>query len=267
MPMLIVGELINTSRKIIMESVERRNAEYIRDIAQRQVAAGADYLDVNCSNVLDNELEALRWLIENIEAVVDVPLCIDTPDPEAMEVGLSLARKGQPMANSITGEEERHRTVLPLIVKYGAKVVALCMDEQGIPETAEDRLRVAHKLIKKLTEAGVAAGDIYLDLVLKPVSTGDRAGLEVLDAIRLIRQECPGVHLICGLSNVSYGLPNRKVLNRVFMIQTMTIGMDAYILDPLDKKLMGYLYASQTLLAQDPYCMKYLTAHRQGLYR
>lgn len=267
MPMLIVGELFNTSRKIIMESVQRRNAEYIRDLATRQVAAGAGYLDVNCSDFLDQELEAMRWLIENIQAVVSVPLSIDTPDPVAMELGLSLAQNGKPLANSITGEEERYKTVLPLVVKYGARVIALCMDDRGLPDTAEDRLRVARKLVKGLTEAGVATGDIYLDLVLKPVSTGDSAGLEVLDTIRLIRQQCPGVHLICGLSNVSYGLPNRKILNRVFMIQTMSMGMDAYLLDPLDKTLMGYLYASQTLLGQDPFCRNYLAAHRKGLYQ
>ena len=230
--MLIVGELINTSRKAIMESVERQNTEYIRDIAKKQVLTGADYLDVNCSNVLDNELEVLKWLIENIESVVDVPLSIDTPNPEIMKLGLSLAKNGQPMVNSITGEEERCQQILPLIVKYKAKAVALCIDEHGMPATAEYRLRAAHKLVKKLTEAGVATGDIYLDLVLKPVSTGDSAGLEVLDAIRLIRQECPGVHLICGLSNITYGLPNRKVLNRVFLVQTLTIGMDGFIRDP-----------------------------------
>lgn len=265
--MLIVGELINTSRQIIMESVQRRNVEYIHDIAKRQVEAGADYLDVNCSTMLDNEPEALRWLIENIQEATSAPLCIDTPDPVAMEVGLSVVRNGQPLVNSTTGEEERYKAILPLVVKYGAKIVGLCMDEQGIPETAEDRLRVALNLVKKLTEAGVAVGDIYLDPVLTPVSTGDKAGLEVLTAIRLIRQECPGVHLICGLSNVSYGLPNRKVLNRVFLIQTMTMGMDAYILDPLDKTLMGYFYASQALLAQDPFCANYLGAYRKGLYQ
>lgn len=265
--MLIVGELINTSRKIIKESVERRNAEYIRDIAKRQVEAGANYLDVNCSDLMDNELEAMRWLIENVQAAVDVPLSIDTPNPAAMEVGLSLAQKGKPLANSITGEKERYRTVLPLVVKYGAKVVALCMDDQGMPQTAEDRLRVARELVMKLTEAGVAASDIYLDPLLQPVSTDDRAGLELLNAIRLIGQEYPGIHLICGLSNVSYGLPNRQILNRVFMIQTMTMGMDAYILDPLDKALMRDFYACQALLGQDSFCRNYLAAHRKGLYQ
>ena len=265
--MLIVGEVFNTSRKIIMENVERRNAEYIRDIAKRQVEAGANYLDVNCSHPLGNEVEVMKWLIENIQAVVEAPLCIDTPDPVVMEVGLSLAHNGQPLVNSITGEEKRYKTMLPLVLKHKARVVALCMDDRGIPQTAEDRLRVACELVKKLTESGLAADDIYLDLVVQPLATGDRAGLEVLDAIRLVKQKCPGVHLISGLSNISYGLPNRKVLNRIFVLQTLTMGMDAYILDPLDKTLMGNLCAAQALLGQDPFCANYLAAYRKGLYQ
>ena len=267
--MLIVGELINTSRRLIKESVERGNTEFIRDIAKRQIEAGADYLDIGCSDILGGELEAMKWLIESIQTVVDVPLCIDTPNAEAMEVGLSLAQKSrsQPLVNSITGEEERFKAISPLVVKYGAKVVALCIDDRGIPETAEDRLPVARELVKKLTEAGIAPGDIYLDPLIKPVSTSDCAGLEALDAISLIKHEYPGVHLICGLSNISFGLPNRKILNRIFMLQTLALGMDAYILDPLDKAMMGYLRAGQALLAQDPFCANYLAAHRKGLYQ
>jgi len=265
--MLIVGELFNTSRKIILENVERQDTEYIQDIARRQVEAGADYLDVNCGDMLDKEAEAMKWLIENIQTVVDVPLCIDTPNPVAMEVGLSLAKNGQPLVNSITGEEERYNAVLPLVIKYKAKVVALTIDEQGIPQTAEDRLRVTRQLVKNLTGAGVAEDYIYLDLVVQPLATGDRAGLELLNAIRLVKQEFPEVHLISGLSNISFGLPNRKVLNRIFMLQTLTAGMDAYILDPLDKTLMGYLYAAKALLGQDQFCAKYLAAHRKGLYK
>ncbi len=265
--MLIVGELFNTSRKIILENVEKQNTEYIRDIAKRQVEAGADYLDVHCGDILDKEAEAMKWLIENIQTVVDVPLCIDTPNPVAMEFGLSIAKNGQPLVNSITGEEERYNAVLPLVIKYKAKVVALTIDKQGIPQTAEDRLRVTRQLVKNLTGAGVAVDDIYLDLLVQPLATGDRAGLELLNAIRSVKQEFPEVHLISGLSNISFGLPNRRILNRIFMLQTLTVGMDAYILDPLDKTLMGYLHAAQALLGQDQFCAKYLAAHRKGLYK
>ena len=265
--MLIVGELINSSRKSIRENMEKRNIDFFLDIARKQAKAGANYIDINCSTMMDKEPEVMQWLIENIQQAVDLPLSIDTPNPLVMETGLHLATRGQPMLNSITGEERRCQELLPAILKYKAKVVALCLDEKGIPETGIERLRVALALVKRLTEAGVPASDIYLDPVITPVSTSDKAGLEVLEAIRLIKNECPQVSLICGLSNVSYGLPNRKILNRVFMIQNLTMGMDGFILNPLDNRLMGDLHAAQALLGQDPYCGKYLSVHRTGLYQ
>lgn len=258
---LIVGELINSSRKIIKENIEKRNTFYIRDIAKQQVEAGADYLDVNC-----NEIDAMRWLIDTILEEVDVPLCIDTPNPEVMEVGLSLAKKGKSLVNSLSGEKERYEAMLPLVLNYKAAVCALSMDGQGVPDTTHDRMRVARKLIEDLSGAGVVLGDIYLDLLVQPLATKDRNGVEMLGAVRIVKEEFPDLHVICGLSNISYGLPNRKILNRIFMIQAMTMGVDAFILDPLDRVLMGYLYASHALLGRDEFCKSYLKAHRKGLY-
>ncbi|WP_206813088.1 methyltetrahydrofolate cobalamin methyltransferase [Paradesulfitobacterium ferrireducens] len=264
--MLIIGELINTSRKAINEAVENRDAEYIKKIAQEQVEAGANYVDVNCGTMVFDEVETMEWLVNTVQEVVEVPLCIDSPNPKAIEAGLALAKYGQPLINSITGESERYNEILPLVLKYKTKVVALCMDDSGMPETAEDRMQVARNLHQKLTAAGVAEDDIYFDPLVKPVSTSDKAGLEVLDTVRLITQEFPNVHKVCGLSNVSFGLPNRKILNQLFMVQTMSMGMDSYILNPLDATMMGYVQASATLLGKDPYCMNYLNAHRKGLY-
>ena len=264
--MLIIGELINSSRKKIKENMEKRDAEYFKDLAKKQVEAGANYVDVNSSTMMEKEQEVLQWLIENIESAVDVPLSIDTPDTAVMEFGLSLTKNGQPMLNSITAEEERYKKLIPLITKYKTKVVALCIDEHGMPESAEDRLRAAEKIVGLLTDAGVPHGDIYIDPVITPVSTSDRAGVDVMNATKMIKQKYPDVNLICGLSNISFGLPNRKILNRVFMVQTLTMGMDGFILDPLDNKLMGDLYAAQALLGQDKYCMNYLSVHRKGLY-
>lgn len=265
--MLIVGELINTSRKPIKPAVENRDAAFIKELAQRQVDAGADYVDVNCGTMVFNEEETMAWLVETVQEQVAVPLCIDTPNPKALEVALSLIKHGQPMINSITAEKDRFATILPLVLKYNAKIVGLCMDDSGMPETAADRLRIADNLVHDMVAAGVPQDDVYLDPLVKPVSTGDKAGLEVLETIFGIRQKYPKVHGICGLSNISYGLPNRKVLNQAFVIQTMTMGMDSYILDPLDKTMMGFVYASQALLGKDEFCLKYLTAHRNGLYQ
>ena len=264
--MLIIGELINTSRKLIGEAVEKRDADYIQKIALDQVTAGANYVDINCGTMIFDEVETMEWLVNTVQEVVQAPLCIDSPNPQAIEAGLKLARNGQSLINSITGEKERYSEILPLVLKYKTKVVALCMDDNGMPETAEDRMTVAQNLYQSLTEAGVSEDDIYFDPLVKPVSTGDKAGQEVLDTVRLIRQNYPKVHMVCGLSNVSFGLPNRKILNQFFMIQTMTMGMDSYILNPLDKSMMGAVQGSQTLLGNDSYCTGYLNAHREGLY-
>lgn len=264
--MLIIGELINTSRKIINEAVRKKDADYIKKIAQDEVAAGANYIDVNCGTMVFDEVETMEWLVNTVQEAVQVPLCIDSPNPLAIEAGLALARYGQPLVNSITGEKERYEQIFPMVLKYKTKVVALCMDDSGMPETAEDRMKVAVNLYENLTKAGVPEDDIYFDPLVKPVSTGDKAGLEVLETVRLISEKYPNVHKVCGLSNVSFGLPNRKILNQLFMVQTMTVGMDSYILNPLDKSMMGFVHAGQTLLGKDTYCTNYLTAHRNGLY-
>ena len=264
--MLIVGELINTSRKLINSAVEAMDRNYIEVIARKEDEAGADYIDVNCGSLISREPEVMEWLINIIQSVTDKPLCIDSPNPEALEKGLFLARNGQPMINSISAEKERFSLLIPIIAKYKPKVIALCMDDSGMPETALDRVQVARKLVPDLKEAGVKEEDIYLDPLVKPIGTNGMAGIEVLDSVHQIHQEFPRVHFICGLSNVSYGLPNRKILNQTFLIQTMTVGMDAYILDPLDNAIMGFYYASQALIGLDDFCMNYLQAHRKGLY-
>ncbi|EGO62994.1 methyltetrahydrofolate cobalamin methyltransferase [Acetonema longum] len=265
--MLLIGELINTSRKAIREAVEARNSGYIQQVAKEQEEAGAHYLDINCGNMVGQEIEIMKWLVETVQQVTDMPLCIDSPDAGALRTGLSLLKPGyKPMINSISAESKRYEAIVPLIKEFQAKIVALCIEDAGMPATAEDRLRIAVDLVQALEKQGVVQDDIYLDPLIKPLSTNENHGKEVLDAIRLIKEKFPAVHFTCGLSNISYGLPNRPVLNRLFVVQTMTAGMDGYILNPGDKAMMGIVYASQALLGQDKYCSKYLKAHRKGLY-
>ncbi len=264
--MLIVGELINTSRKAISEAVEAKNTGYIQQVAKEQLEAGANYVDINCGNKVFNEVEYMQWLVSTVQEAVQAPLCIDSPNPAALEAGLALAKYGTPMINSITDEGPRFDAILPLVKKYNAKIVALCMDDHGMPETADDRMRVVKSLYAKLTAAGIKDDDIYFDPLVKPVSSVQTAGVEVLETIKSIKRDYPNVHFMCGLSNVSYGLPNRKVLNRLFVAQTMAVGMDGYILNSTDKAMMGAIYAGSTLLGQDDYCMGYLKAYRKGLY-
>ncbi|MHB8917765.1 MAG: methyltetrahydrofolate cobalamin methyltransferase [Desulfocucumaceae bacterium] len=264
--MLIVGELINTSRKEMGQAVEEKNIDLIKSIAVAQVQAGASYIDINCGTQMEDEPQIIKWLVQNVQEVIKEPICIDTPDPEVMESGLSVIKNGQPMINSISAEKEKFESILPLVLKYGAKVIALCIDDEGIPKTSDDRVKIVRRLVKDLTCAGVREEDIYIDPLVKPLSTGDQAGLEVLETIGFIKNEYPKVHTICGLSNISFGLPKRKVLNQVFLTHTMAYGMDSYILNPLDNDMMGFLYASRALMGGDPYCGQYLAAFRKGIY-
>jgi cobalamin-dependent methionine synthase I len=263
---LIIGELINTSRKEIKEAIDKQDAAKIAQIAKDEAAAGADYIDINCGTLVHNEPEIMSWLVNTVKVVVDKPLCIDSPNPLALETGLKLATKGKTMLNSITAEADRCQAILPLVKKYHTKVVALCMDEGGIPTTAEKRISIVEKLVGDLTADGIEEDDIYLDPLVKPISTGDQSGQDILQTLYYLRSNYPNVHATCGLSNISFGLPNRKVLNQVCMIQAMVAGMDSYILNPLDKTMMGLFYASQAVLGKDPFCTGYLKAHRKGLY-
>lgn len=261
--MIIIGELINTSRKAIAPAVENRDVDFIQDIAKKQVEAGATYVDVNAGTRVHDEPEALTWLVETVQAAVDAPLCIDSPNPKAIKAALEV-HKGQAMINSISAEKERYDEILPLVVKHNARIVALCMDDTGMPETAEQRLAIVKVLYQGLTEAGVKPEDILFDPLVKPISVNIGFGNEVLETIRQIHQQYPGVHTTCGLSNVSFGLPNRKLLNQAFLVMCMANGMDSVILDPLDQTIMSLLIGSKSLLGRDEYCMGYLTAHREG---
>ncbi|NIO03961.1 MAG: dihydropteroate synthase [Proteobacteria bacterium] len=263
--MLIVGERINASRKNIKPAIETRDAGLIVKEATDQVNAGAHLVDVNAGVFVKKEVEYLPWLVETIQAAVDVPLCVDSPDPKAIEAALAV-HKGQPMINSISLEEKRFEEILPLIGKYKAKVVALCMSDKGMPKTADERYDIAAELIERLTKAGVPLGDIYVDPLVMAVSTDSSFGIEFLRAVRRIMEGHPGVHTICGLSNISYGLPLRKQINQIFASMAMAVGLDALIIDPLDTKMMANILTAETLMGGDPYCAGYLAAYREGRF-
>lgn len=265
MTLSLVGELINTSRPAVKEAVNIKNESYIRKLAFSQTKAGATYIDVNCGNMIDKEIEIMEWLVKIIQDEVSTPLCIDSPNPKALEAGLELC-KSTPMVNSISDEDERYNAFLPLIKKYNTKIVALCIDNAGMPVTADDRMKIVHNLYSKLKKDNIADEDIYFDPLVKPISSITTAGAEVLSTIRQIKDSYPNVHFMCGLSNISFGLPNRSLLNRLFVVQTMALGMDGYVLDPTNKEMMVDIIASKALIGNDPYCSDYLKAYRNGLF-
>jgi cobalamin-dependent methionine synthase I len=262
--MIIVGELINSSRTAVKDAIERRDRAVIEKLAVDQQAAGADYIDVNAGVFGGEEAQHLKWLVETVQAVVGLPCCIDSPDPYAMEAALAVHR-GTPLINSISLEKDRYEALLPLLAGSDFKVVALCMSDDGMPETAGQRLAVADKLIQGLTGSGVALANIHVDPLVQPVATNGAYGREFLAAIELIMAGFPGVHTMCGLSNISFGLPNRKLLNRTFVSMAVARGLDGAIVDPLDTRMIAAIRAAEAIIGQDAYCQAFIKAHRAGV--
>ncbi len=260
--MLIIGERINATRKRIGEAVMKKDADLIKQEALKQVEAGAHMLDVN-GGIAGQEVENLAWLVNTVQEVAQVPLCLDSADPEALRNALPLCRQ-TPMINSITDEPERFKSVLPLVREHKAKVIALCLSASAPPTGLEDRVNTAVGLVQRLTAEGIPQESIYVDPCVFPISTGSQHGPAVLDAISRILSQCPGVHTSCGVSNVSYGLPARKLLNEVFLLMLLGQGMDAAIIDPCDAGLMARIAAAEALRGRDAYCRAYLQAFRNG---
>jgi cobalamin-dependent methionine synthase I len=260
--MLIIGERINSTRKHIREAVLRRDAEYIKAEAIKQLDGGAHMLDVN-GGVAGQEVELLSWLVSVVQEASDVPLCLDSADPEALRKALPLCKR-PPMINSITEEKERWDVLLPVVKEYKTKVIALCMSASAPPAGLEDRVATACRLVDRLTAEDVPLGDIYVDPCVFPIATGGSHGPAVLESITQIMSRYPGIHTSCGVSNVSYGLPVRKLLNEVFLVMLMSRGMDAAIIDPCDEVVMARVTAAETLRGKDNYCQGYLQAFRKG---
>lgn len=263
--MIIIGELLNASRKAIGKAIEDQDTTTIQQAARDQVAAGADYLDVNAGIFVDREIEYLQWLVATVQAVTDKPCALDSPDPKAIEAGLAV-HKGTPMINSISFESDRYEKLLPVIAGTDCKVIALCMSDEGMPQTVEDRLKIADKLVNGLTRNNVKMENIFVDPLVQPVSVKNSFGMEFLDAVEQIMKRFPGIHTACGLSNISYGLPARKLLNQAFMIMAIAKGLDGAIVNPLDQRMMAGIVAGEALAGRDNFCVKYLKAYRAGQF-
>lgn len=259
--MLIVGELINASRKKIEAAIESKDQETIQKIAKDETEAGANFIDVNAGVFVGKEADYLKWLVTTVQSAVDVPCSIDSPDPKAIEGALSV-HKGTAMINSISLEKERYDSLIPVVAGTDLKVVALCMADEGMPETAEDRVEIADKLVNGLVKNNVPLENIFVDPLVQPVSTNSSFGREFLLAIELISEKFKGIHTICGLSNISYGLPERKFLNQNFMVMSILKGLDGAIIDPLDRKMMASIIAAEALVGKDDFCVQYINAYR-----
>ncbi len=259
----VIGERINTSRKLVQAAVAERNADYIIDDVKKQQDAGADYIDVNAGARIGHETEDMKWLLDTIQPIATVPLTLDSPDPAVLEMAFKMVEK-TPMINSISLEKDRFDAMMPFLDGKECKIIALCMDDNGMPASSDDIFGRAKTLVEELNKIGIPTSSIYVDPLVQPISTDSLKGVMVLDAVRAIKGEFPDVHISGGLSNISYGLPQRKIINRTFVTLMMDAGMDSAIIDPLDKKIMATIRTADMLLSHDDYCMNYLKGVRSG---
>jgi len=263
--MRIIGEKINGTRKRVAQAIAERDADFIKDLAQKQCEAGSTWLDVNAGTHPDQEPDDLVWLIGNIQSVVDIPLSLDSANPEALEVAIKAVNK-TPLINSISGEPDRLEKILPIVAEYGCEVIALAMDGKKIPETFDKRMEVVEKVLEATRAAGVADDKVYVDPLAMTIATMTQSAVIACDTIRAIKEKNPEVHFTMGLSNISFGLPARKQVNRGLLMLAMQAGLDSAILDPLDKELQAAIVTTELLLGKDKHCLNYLKASRKGLF-
>lgn len=260
--MLIVGEKINSVIEPVREAIKARDSEFIRQLARKQVKAGAQFLDVNAAQAGGNEAEHMVWLVQTIQEEVDVPLCIDSTDAEAIAAALKVHR-GRAMVNSISMEKKRLNEILPVALEYNCSVVALTMDERGIPSTAEQRIAIAEELVNVAVSKNLSLDDLYIDPLVLPVGVNTNNALIFFESLKEIKRRF-NAKTISGLSNLSFSLPKRRILNRHFLTICMSLGMDAAILDPLDKRLMTTVTVTDLLMGKDSMCRTYLKRFRAG---
>jgi 5-methyltetrahydrofolate--homocysteine methyltransferase len=261
-PVCLIGERINpTGRKALAAELADGNLERVKSDALAQVAAGAAVLDVNAGIPMVDEPALLAEIVKLVQSLTDVPLSIDSSVAEALASGLE-AYKGKALVNSVTGEEERMEAVFPLVKKHGAAVICLTMDDDGIPDSAEKRLNVAKNILKRAQDHGVAVEDLVIDPLVLPVGATPKAGRIALDTIRMVRTEL-GVNMVCGASNVSFGLPNRPRINSAFLSMTIGAGITSVIANPLDKESLTGVLAGDLLVGNDEHCMNWITYQRK----
>jgi len=259
---IIVGERLNSTRRPVYEALARKDRDYLIREARKQKEAGAAFIDLNTATLLDREVETLEWAVPILQKEAGVALSIDTPNPKAMEVALRL-HEGQAILNSLTAESGKVKRMLPIIREARPLVIVLCLDDQGLPKAAEKEAAIAQEMVNFLGREGIEPDRIFVDPLVRPVAVDEEAGKLFLASLRKIKQTLPGVRTIAGLSNVSFGLPRRSLLNRSFLALALMEGLDAAILDPLDRELTATLGAVEALLGRDTSLQRFLALARK----
>ena len=261
-PFVIIGERINpTNRKLLAEEMKAGNLERVQQDAMSQINAGAQILDVNAGVPLADEPKILADSIKLIQSISDVPLCIDSSIVEALKCGLE-AYQGKALLNSVTGEEERLETVLPLVKQFGCAVIGISNDDSGISEDINVRFEVAKKIVERAMDYGIPKEDILIDPLVMPIGAINDAGKQVLELIKKLQNELQ-VNTTCGASNLSFGLPNRHGLNTAFIAMAIANGMPCAITNPLEKEIMQSIRGANVVMGHDPECSAWIINYRE----
>ncbi len=262
-PFVMIGERINpTGRKILAAEMAAGDYNRVEADARAQVAAGAHMLDVNAGIPLSDEPAILAKAVQLVQSVTDVPLSIDSSIVAALAAGLAVY-KGKALVNSVTGEEERLESVLPLVKKYGAAVVAISNDETGISEDPDVRFEVARKIVHRAADYGIPASDVVVDPLVMPIGAINKAGVQVMHLLRRLRGELK-VNTSCGASNISFGLPAREGITAAFLISAIGAGMTSAIMNPLHTEIVRAVMGADVMMGHDPDCMRWIRRFREA---
>jgi 5-methyltetrahydrofolate corrinoid/iron sulfur protein methyltransferase len=265
--MIVIGEKINATRSAVRDIIEQRREGDLAAMAREQAAAGASYVDVNVGTgrgTRQDEIAAMKWAVTHLCAATDKPLCIDSADAAVLEAGLA-AMAGRPaMINSIKADTHCLDAVLPLAARFQTPVVALAMDERGIPKTVEGRIDACRRMVAACADYQIPTERIFFDPLVLPVSADATQGKVTLDTLAAIRQAFPGAHATMGLSNISYGLPGRAALNAAFLHMAVYAGLDSAIMDPSNAVMMAAVRGAEALMGKDRHFRRYTRAMRKS---
>jgi cobalamin-dependent methionine synthase I len=265
--MLVIGEKINASSRAVAEAIVARNDGYIKELAKAQADAGADFIDVNVGTGNQSQQEqmaAMEWVVETVQAATDRPLTIDSDIPDVIEAGMRKYYREELMINSVNAEPEKLEAIGHLAAGHQVRLVALAMSAEGIPRTVEERMVACELIMTYLAQLDISEEQVYFDPLVLPVGVDSGYALTTLKTIERIKSQYPGAKTVMGLSNISYGLPSRKLVNQAFLLMAAYAGLDAVILDPLDARAMSLIKATDVLTGKDPQCRRYIRAHRKG---
>ncbi|WP_414733146.1 methyltetrahydrofolate cobalamin methyltransferase [Acetobacterium carbinolicum] len=261
--MIIIGEKINGTIPSVKAAIEQKDADYIASMAVKQTEAGATYIDVCASTAPEFEIETLKWLMDIVQNATDTPLCIDSPNPRVIEAVFKYVNKPG-LINSISEEGDKCEVLLPLLEGNSWQVVGLTCDNKGIPNDVKTKVAITKIMVEKAAKYGITPDRIHIDPCVMALSTENNSMLNFAEEIRQIKALYPTIHVTGAVSNMSFGLPVRSLLNRTCMAFAMEAGMDSAVIDPLNRDMMGTIFATYALLGQDKHCRKYSKAYRQG---